>query len=226
MEAERNKLRAELDGIMAHIYGLTETEFSYILSTFPIVPLIQKEATLEYYKKIAPQFSALNGNVVDYLGLISKGESPKLEFKSTLRVDVKTNKPEKFIEHSAFKTLAAFLNSDGGTLLIGVEDNKNILGLDLDFNSFSKPDKLDEFQKHFDNLIHKSLGNRFQRYFEIDFPEVDGKTICSVTIKEKSSEPVYVVDETGAEKFFIRRQASTVDLKIGEANKYIKDHWK
>ena len=35
---ERAKLRAELDGIIAHLYGLTEGEFAYILTTFPIVP--------------------------------------------------------------------------------------------------------------------------------------------------------------------------------------------
>lgn len=168
-EAERNKLRAELDGIIAHIYGLTGEEFTYILTTFPIVPLAQKQAALEYYKEIAPRF-ANNANAIDWEALINKGESPKLEFKSTLRVDLKTSKPEKFIEHSVLKTLAAFLNSDGGTLLIGIEDNKNILGLEHDFNSFSKPDKLDEFQKHFDNLIHRSLGNRFHRYLEMDFP--------------------------------------------------------
>src|SRR6185295_3620598 len=100
------------------------------------------------------------------------------------------------------------------TLLIGVDDSKNILGLELDFNSFSKDDKLDEFQKHFDNLIAKSLGNRFQRYLTVAFPEIDGKMICSVTIKEKSEEPVYVTNETGQETFYIRRQASTIDLKM------------
>ena len=112
------------------------------------------------------------------------------------------------------------------SLLIGVEDNKNILGLELDFNSFSKGDKLDEFQKHFDNLISKTIGNRFQRYLKVEFPEVEGKTICSVIIKEKSEEPVYITNDAGQETFYIRRQASTIDLKPSETVKYIKEHWK
>lgn len=224
-EEERNQLRAELDGIIANIYGLTEEEFTYILTTFPIVPTAQKEMALAEFKKVQPQFLALDESVAQIHQAIQKGESPKLEFKSTLRVDLKTNKPEKFIEHSVLKTLAAFLNSDGGTLLIGIEDNKNILGLETDFNSFTKTDKLDEFQKHFDNLIHKSIGNRFQRYLDVSFPMVEGKLICSIQIKEKSSEPVYLVDEKGQEAFYIRRQASTIDLKPSEANKYIKEHW-
>jgi hypothetical protein len=186
----------------------------------------QKKEVPEYYKKISPQFSRVNASQVDYASVINKGENPKLEFKATLRADLRTGKPERFIEHSVLKTLGAFLNSDGGTLLIGVEDNRNILGLALDFNSFSKPDKFDEFQKHFDNIIQRSFGNRFQRYLAITFPEVDEKIICAVTITEKSKEPVYLTDDKGQETFYIRRQASTIDLKPSEALKYIKEHWK
>jgi hypothetical protein len=51
-EFERNKLRAELDGIIAHIYGLTEEEFAYILSTFPVVPQPQKVATQNAYRDV------------------------------------------------------------------------------------------------------------------------------------------------------------------------------
>jgi len=225
-EVERNKLRAELDGIIAHIYGLTEEEFTYILTTFPIVPQPQKQAALECYQSLTSQFVEEDETVKAVVQLIEKGECPTIEFKSTLRVDLKTGKPEKFIEHSVIKSLAAFLNSTGGTLLIGVEDNKNVLGLEPDFNSFSKLDKFDEFQKHFDNLISKSLGDRFHHYLKVDFIKLNGKTICSIAIKEKSQEPVYVTNDKGQETFYIRRQASTIELKPSEAAKYIKEHWK
>lgn len=225
-EDERNKLRAEIDSIVAHLYGLSEEEFSHILTTFPLVTDVQKQGTIEAYKLLAPQFVKAAPIGLAITDLIQKGENPVLEFKSTLRVDIKTTKPEKFIEHSVIKTLAAFLNSAGGTLLIGVEDNKHILGLELDFNSFSKGDKLDEFQKHFDNLISKTLGNRFQRYLKVEFPEIDGKIICSVIIKEKSKEPVYITNDAGQETFYIRRQASTIDLKPSETVKYINEHWR
>ena len=49
-ETERAKLRAELDGIIAHLYGLTDAEFAYILTTFPIVPETVKQAALEAYR--------------------------------------------------------------------------------------------------------------------------------------------------------------------------------
>ena len=52
-ETERAQLRAELDGIIAHLYGLTEAEFAYILTTFPIVPEAVKQAALEAYRTFA-----------------------------------------------------------------------------------------------------------------------------------------------------------------------------
>ncbi|QFS45166.1 Eco57I restriction-modification methylase domain-containing protein [Nostoc sphaeroides] len=55
-EAERAKLRAELDGMVAHLYGLTEDEFSYILTTFPIVNATVKEAALSAYRNFVPMF--------------------------------------------------------------------------------------------------------------------------------------------------------------------------
>ncbi|MEH2387442.1 MAG: DNA methyltransferase [Nostoc sp.] len=55
-ETERAKLRAELDGMVAHLYGLTEDEFSYILTTFPIVSATVKEAALSAYRNFEPMF--------------------------------------------------------------------------------------------------------------------------------------------------------------------------
>lgn len=43
--------RAELDGMIAHLYGLTEEEFAHILSTFPIVKQEVKSAAMEEYRK-------------------------------------------------------------------------------------------------------------------------------------------------------------------------------
>ena len=48
----RAKLRAELDGIIAYIYGLTEDEFAYVLSTFPLVAEPVKVAALNAYRDV------------------------------------------------------------------------------------------------------------------------------------------------------------------------------
>ena len=55
--AARNKLRAEIDGLVAHLYGLTESEFSYILTTFPLVTQDMKAATLEAYRNLPHELS-------------------------------------------------------------------------------------------------------------------------------------------------------------------------
>jgi len=50
---ERARLRAELDGLIAHLYGLTEEEFAYILTTFPLVADPVKIAAQNAYRDVA-----------------------------------------------------------------------------------------------------------------------------------------------------------------------------
>jgi hypothetical protein len=50
--AERARLRAELDGLVAHLYGLTEDEFAYILTTFPLVPEPVRLAAHNAYRDV------------------------------------------------------------------------------------------------------------------------------------------------------------------------------
>lgn len=159
--------------------------------------------------------------------LISNGESPTVEFKSSLRVCFKTNKPENYIEHSCMKTIAAFMNSKSGTLLIGVADNKEVLGLDKDFDSFNKKDDLvDEFQKHLDNVISKYLGNSAFSLIKVSFPEIDDKIVCRLDIDFRKSRPVYLKNkQKNSEEFYIRRSASTISLNPSEMMNYIDNHW-
>jgi hypothetical protein len=51
-EVARAKLRAEIDGMVAHLYGLTEAEFTHILSTFPLVPEPVKVAAQNAYRDV------------------------------------------------------------------------------------------------------------------------------------------------------------------------------
>jgi len=65
--------------------------------------------------------------------LIAKGESATLEFKSTARWNVKIAQPDTKMERVIVKTIAAFLNAKGGTLIIGVEDDGKVYGLHEDY---------------------------------------------------------------------------------------------
>ena len=161
------------------------------------------------------------------LNLIKTGESPNTEFKSTLRVNLHTSKPDDKMELACIKTIAGFMNTKNGTLLIGVADNKEVLGLDLDFESFgNKTDLLDEFQKHLDNLVEKYIGNSAYSLIKISFPEIEGKMVCRIDVDFRKSGPIYVKNKTkNIEEFYIRRAASTTALNPSEMINYIDNHW-
>src|SRR3990167_3633054 len=94
--------------------------------------------------------------------IIKSGEHERLEFKTSLRWDSKRDMVNKELEKAVMKTVAAFLNSDGGHLLIGVGDKGQPTGLEKDFASLPKPDS-DGFENHFNNLFNQMIGPKFRR---------------------------------------------------------------
>lgn len=199
-------------------------------SHYLFVDLMAEHSTFKQLEEVPENTLNIKGADLDIVEstktIIKIGESSHIEFKSTLRVNLHTNNPDIKIEHTCLKTIAGFMNTSGGTLLIGIADNKDILGLDVDFNSFgNKPDLLDEFQKHFDNLIEKYLGNSAYSLLDLTFPEIEGKTICRIDIKFKKNGPIYLKNKGGTEEFFIRRAASTKALKPSEIVGYKENFW-
>ncbi|MDF1546629.1 MAG: putative DNA binding domain-containing protein, partial [Bacteroidales bacterium] len=196
-ETERNKLRAELDGIIANIYELTEEEFAYILSTFPLVKDTQKELTLEEFRKVREEIGNETEESQIWVSKIAQKENKEIELKSTLRFCLKEKKEKREIEHSALKSIAAFLNSEGGELFIGVDDNGAILGLENDYSTFKGQDKKDKFLTYFDTIFETAFGNQYQKCISMQFPVIKGKTICVVKV-EKSSDEVWLNDKYSA----------------------------
>ena len=70
--------------------------------------------------------------------LIASGEGPKIEFKAAFRWDDRQERENPELQRATTKTIAAFLNSDGGHLLIGVQDNGTICGLDQEFAAIGR----------------------------------------------------------------------------------------
>ena len=155
--------------------------------------------------------------------LILIGENEKLEMKSTLRYDLRQNIVNKNLEYVIAKTVSAFLNSEGGILIIGVDDNGNALGLEKDIETFSKKD-VDGFELHLRNIIKKHLGSNFEKHLKITFPTIDEKTICKVKIL-KSGKPVFVNFE-GKDSFYVRNGNSSIPKNREEQSEYEKLHWK
>ena len=155
--------------------------------------------------------------------LILIGENEKLEMKSTLRYDLRQNIVNKNLEYVIAKTVSAFLNSEGGILLIGVDDNGNALGLEKDIETFSKKD-IDGFELHLRNIIKKHLGSNFEKHLKITFPIIDEIAICKVKIL-KSGKPVFANFE-GKDSFYVRNGNSSIPKNREEQSEYEKLHWK
>lgn len=151
--------------------------------------------------------------------LINQGEHDKLEFKSTFRWDLHQNKKNPAIEHAALKSISAFLNSDGGDLLIGVADDGSVTGVEEDH--FVNDDK---FLLHVWNLIKTSIGQELSPYIKTTLEKFDGKTVCRVQC-QRSPKPVFLRQSGFDEMFYIRVGPSSGNLGISEALKYISGHF-
>ncbi|RKX33918.1 MAG: hypothetical protein DRP71_08760 [Verrucomicrobia bacterium] len=152
----------------------------------------------------------------DLRSLIASGEGETLEFKSTLRWNLHTGKPGKEIENASLKTLAGFLNSDGGVLLIGVDDEANPLGLETD--KFQSRDKM---LLHLNNLINAHIGLEFAEYVRASIVQFDGTDILAVQCIA-SPNPVFFRRDS-KEIFYIRAGPSSQALSPSQLLGYLEN---
>lgn len=155
---------------------------------------------------------------------LTSDEHGKLEFKTSLRWDIKEQKVNKALEKSVFKTAAAFMNSDGGNILIGVGNKGEVIGLESDFKTLNRPDA-DGFENHFNNLFSAMIGSNFRQFVNLEFHEKDGQQICLIRV-QSSPKPVYLRLENGTEDFYVRTGNATTPLKMSEVATYISSWWK
>ena len=159
--------------------------------------------------------------------LITEGESNELEFKSSLRWSYQEGCVNKKLEQVIVKSVAAFNNADGGTLLIGVDDDSNVLGLEHDCSSLQG--NRDEFELHLRNLLNSAFNVSFvAQNITVSFPIVSGEQICRIDIK-RSNTPLYlqVADKHGVktEKFYVRSGNSSQEIKLSEINTYMSQRF-
>jgi type I restriction enzyme R subunit len=153
--------------------------------------------------------------------LIKRGESKTLEFKSTLRWSLKEDKQDdKGVTHAVLKTVAAFLNTEGGDLLLGVADHGAIVGIERD-----RLETDDKFMRHLAQVVRNGLGDRAGTCIDPKTQVLDGKTVCVVSC-QRSPEPVFLkwkqTEATPEGDFFVRSGPSTVKLTSDSARAYIR----
>jgi len=148
------------------------------------------------------------------LHLIREGESVAVEFKSTMRMNLKSGKAGKEIELAWLKTVVAFMNSQGGSLLIGVDDEGGVQGIGAD--GFANDDKC---RLHFKNLVHQHVGPEFSRYLHLQIVSIQGEKVLYIEC-EKSNKPAFLKNRT-EEDFFIRSGPSSVKLPGSKVLEYV-----
>ena len=149
--------------------------------------------------------------------LIAQGEGPELEFKSTMRMNLKSGQHGKEIELAWLKTMAAFMNTDGGTLLIGVADDGSIVGIEPD--GFANDDKC---RLHFKNLVNQHIGAEYSRYLNMEIIPV-GENKVVVLEARQSLKPVFLKVKQDEEVFYIRSGPSSEKLQPSQILRYLED---
>jgi len=152
--------------------------------------------------------------------IINLGEGPNVEFKSTLQWDIREKKRNTELRHEVMKTLVAFMNSDGGTLLIGVEDSGQIFGLekDLEFTNGSE----DLFMNMFSSLIIENIGVEFADKVEAEIDSMNGSKICVVNVS-KSINPAFLSGTRGSE-FYVRVFNTSRKLDSEQTMNYLENN--
>ncbi len=205
----------QIDQLVYNLYGLNAEDINEVETWFARrYPKLAQYADIKNPELLSNLSIAVETSQQRILEFIRQGESRTMEFKHTLRWDVRESKVAEHIEHSAFKNIAAFLNTDGGTLLIGVNDDGGIEGLDLDFDSFSKGNKQDEWAKHFDNLVSKYLNNAHNQLIKLNFEQIENKVIAVIQVSASPSN--VLLNNKGKEEFYIRRNSSAAQLSAKE----------
>ena len=152
--------------------------------------------------------------------LIEAGESEKLEFKSSLRFSLHKGTYDKELTHEVLKTIAGFLNTNGGTLLIGIGDGGEVIGIKKDGLNNN-----DKYLLHLTGLFNKHIGKEATTNIKTRIETYLGKRICIVECKE-SEIPVYldnISNKKEVEIYFVRTGPSTVRLGTKQAVEHIRN---
>jgi len=150
---------------------------------------------------------------------IAGGEGSALEFKSTLRWNIKANKNDDAITLAVLKTIAGFLNTGPGLVFIGVRDDGSVHGIAED--GFKNDD---QFVVTLYGYVKTAMGPDVAACVNATVHQLDGKTVCRISVSPSPS-PVFVTFATEKDAFFIRTGPDTTKLPASKHYLYIKEHW-
>lgn len=159
--------------------------------------------------------------------LAAAGESQTLEFKSSARWNIRSGAQDKKIEHVIVKTVCAFLNAEGGTLLIGVDDDGNPVGLENDWHTLGSKGNRDGYELYLRQLLDNSLSIQTAGIVRIRFEILHRRDVCVVSVAA-SGRPAFAKPLEGGQgpsEFWIRIGNASKQLHGDDMVDYQAQHW-
>ena len=181
-------------------------------------------------RNVAKAFAKLSEDktlVEDDVPEFDRQEGQHLEFKSTFRTNLHTNQPDKRMEHAVAKTVAGFMNSQGGRLLIGVDDEGQTLGLDPDFKTMGKQGNIDGFELALRKRLRDQLSLPITGLVKVAFRNDGDNQYCELEVLP-GSRPIYcaaVGDAHSHHEFYVRDGNATTQLFGADQLAYAQRHW-
>lgn len=157
--------------------------------------------------------------------LIQAGESRVVEFKSTGRKNLHTSNQDPAIEWAVLKTLAGFMNANGGTLLVGVANDGSIVGIEEDYD-FVKAKDADGWELWLTRLVETAMGKVEASELDVRFSKISERTISRIDVGP-SPEPVFTTPPKGEKRrvFVARINNSTEELDGPDLLEYRSRRW-
>jgi len=152
--------------------------------------------------------------------LLKLPESDRLEYKSTFQWDVDRNCENKELKFSVLKTIVAFLNCEGGTLVVGVENSGNIFGLEPDLSLLSNG-SLDKLERTIVDWVCNHIGKNFTQQIKIRFEAINSKDVCAIDVKKSAKKAWLQKTKEKKLEFYIRMSNRSEPLEIPD----IYDHF-
>ena len=170
-------------------------------------------------------FAEPNGSVEqDVRSLVDAGESAVVEFKSTARHNLHTGARDDSITWAVIKTIAALMNTHGGTLLVGVDDRGRPVGIESDY-AHVKGQNRDGWELWLTAAVKHALGLIAAMDVPVRFCTMDDRTIARVDVRP-GAEPVFARRKgESREVFFARLNNSTAELAGAALLDYRQKHW-
>lgn len=154
--------------------------------------------------------------------LLDAGESEHVEFKASARWDLQRKCLNRDMEDAIARTIAGFLNHRGGTLLVGVADDGDVIGLAHDFATLRRKDR-DGFERFVTDLVRNRLGGAACPLVHATFHRLGQHDVCRIIV-EPSDRPAYYHDQ-GTARFFVRAGNSTRELDVRDAMEHVARRW-